>query len=144
MSHPHTPAATSANELDPPEGIALLSGPDVVEDDTEAETYPADVVRKLRDENAKVRLRAKDSETRVDELSRELFALRVTALDKLEDVSDLAYDPELLSPDKLAAAVEELVTARPHYAKRARPSGSAGQGNRGGSASAPTFADLFS
>ena len=77
-------------------------------------------------------------------MSRELFALKVTALDKLEDVSDLEYNPDLLTdPDALAAAVDELIAKRPHYAKRTRPSGSVGQGNRGESAAAPTFASLL-
>jgi polysaccharide pyruvyl transferase WcaK-like protein len=145
MSNPNTgPDATLANEQDPSDVVTPDSDSNAADDDTEPETYPAETVRKLRDENAKFRTRAREAETRVDELSRELFALKVASLDKLEDASDLEYNPELLAdPDALAAKVDELITARPHYAKRPRPSGSVGQGNRGDSAAAPTFASLL-
>lgn len=145
MTHPNNgPDATAANERDTFEVVVPDGVVDGAEEDTESDSYPAEVVRKLRDENAKVRTRAKDAEQRTDELSRELFALKVAALDKLADVTDLEYNPDLLAdPDALAAAVDELLAKRPHYAKRTRPSGSVGQGDRGGSAAAPTFASLL-
>lgn len=145
MSNPQTgPGATPANEMDPSDAVSAGSVTDAAERDSEAENYPAEVVRKLRDENAKFRTRAKESAQQVDALSREVFALKVAAFDKLADVTDLEYDPELLAdPDALAAAVDELLAKRPHYAKRNRPSGAVGQGNRGGNAAAPSFADLL-
>jgi hypothetical protein len=66
-------------------------------------------------------------------LSRELFALKVTALDKLEDVSDLEYNPDLLTdPDALAAAVDELIAKAPslrqaHAPERQCRSGESGR-----------------
>jgi multidrug efflux pump subunit AcrA (membrane-fusion protein) len=145
MSDTHTgPAVTLANGSDPSNVVTPEADLRAAEDDTEPETYPADVVRKLRDENAKFRTRSKDAEQRVDALSRELFELKVSALDKLADVTDLPYNADLLDdPDALASAVEDLIAKRPHYAQRPRPTGSVGQGTRRGTAPTPTFGSLL-
>jgi hypothetical protein len=137
MTQPNTLDATLANDQDPPEVVAPDSDIDAAESDTEP------IVRKLRDESAKHRTRAKDAESRVDELSREVFRLKVAALDKLADVTDLPYSPDLLDDDALAAAVDELIATRPHYAKRIRPNGPVGQGNQGSHQSGPSFANLL-
>jgi hypothetical protein len=128
----------SANE----KTLSDVDTPEVDPEAAEGDTDP--IVRKLRDESAKYRTRAKDAEARVDTLSRELFNLKVAALDKLADVTDLEYNADLLDdPDALALAVDDLLARRPHYAKRNRPSGPVGQGDRGDSAAAPTFAALL-
>src|SRR4051812_4629809 len=66
------------------------------EPDENAETFPRSYVEKLRKESQGYRERAKDAETRADDLARQLFRLRVDATGKLADPDDLPYDPELL------------------------------------------------
>lgn len=109
----------------------------------ESQTYPADVVRKLREENAKHRNRAKDAEARVEELSRALFAARVAATGKLADPTDLPFDADLLDDDTaLNAAVDDLIAKRPHYAKR-KITGDVGQGKQDERKAPSSFAGLF-
>ena len=93
---------------------------------TEPETFPREYVEKLRAEAAANRVKAK----RADDLTRELFHHRVTALGKLADPSDLEYDEALLEDGAaLEAAVDELVARKPHLADR-RPRGDVDQGAR--------------
>lgn len=111
------------------ESITPDADPDAAQDD--AETYPAEVVRKLRDESAGYRTRARDAEARADELARALFTARVAATGKLTDATDLEFDAEILGdPDKIAAAVDSLLGSKPHLRAR-KVSGDAGVGRRG-------------
>lgn len=106
------------------------SGPDTEVDSTpEAEeTFPRSVVEQLRRENAKYRTRAQSA----DDLAHRLHTELVRATGRLADPTDLEFHEDHLGdPDALAAAVDELLTAKPHLASR-RPVGDAGQGNRGG------------
>lgn len=91
------------------------------------ETFPRAYVENLRAENAEQRVKAR----RVDDLARELFTLRVAALGRLADPTDLPYSEELLDTDQpgLEAAVDELLARKPHLADR-RPSGDIDQGAR--------------
>lgn len=143
MTTPNTdPEASQADDLTPPEGITPDGDPEGTERDTDV--FPRKVVEDLRREAQGLRERAKSAEARSDELARELFAHKVAALGKLADPADLEYSEELLSdPEALNAAVDDLLTKRPHYAAR-RVTGTVGQGHRGDSvAAAPTFADLL-
>lgn len=100
-------------------------------------TYPAKVVKDLRKENASYRERARTAEARADDLARQLFRLRVEATGKLASADDLPFDADLLADDeKLNAAVDELLSKRPHYAKRT-PAGNVGQGERGHTPAVP-------
>lgn len=88
------------------------------------ETFPRDYVEKLRQENGKYRQRAQHADTLAHRLHIEL----VRATGKLADPSDLPFDDaHLEDPVALAAAVEELLTAKPHLASR-KPTGEIGQG----------------
>ena len=99
----------------------------------DAETFPRDYVLKLRDENAKYRQRAADR----DEIATKLHTALVAATGRLADPSDLPFaDEHLTDPDALTAAVEALLTAKPHLASR-KPTGNIGQG-------ASTASDSFS
>ena len=90
----------------------------------EPETFPREYVEKLRKEAADNRAKAKAAES----LQHEVFGLRVAALGKLHDSSDMPFDPALLEdPDKLAQAVDELVTRKPYLARQV-VAGSIGQG----------------
>ena len=101
-------------------------------EDAEPDVFPREVVEKLRQENGKYRQRAQHADTLAERLHTEL----VRATGKLADPTDLPFDPgHLDDPDALAAAVDQLLTRRPHLAAR-RPAGDIGQGNRG-SAPAP-------
>lgn len=101
-------------------------------DETEPDQFPREVVEKLRHENGKYRQRAQQS----DALAHRLHSELVRATGRLADPSDLEYDEAHLDDaEALAAAVDELLEAKPHLASR-RPSGDIGQGQRG-SASEP-------
>lgn len=90
----------------------------------DAETFPRDYVVKLRDENAKYRQRAADR----DDLAAKLHTVLVAATGRLADPSDLPFDDGHLSdPEALTAALDALLTAKPHLASR-KPSGNIGQG----------------
>lgn len=101
---------------------------DVTAEDVERgadETFPREVVEKLRRENAEQRVKAK----RADDLAAALWQARVAATGRLADPSDLAM-PEGADPldaEAVAAAVDELLGRKPHLATR-RPMGSVGQG----------------
>ncbi len=87
-------------------------------DDT-ADTFPRDYVEKLRGEAKDNRKRAETAEQNLDAALRELFTFKVTATGKLADSDDLAFDPELLTDnDKLNAAIDDLVSRKPHLKSR--------------------------
>ncbi|MCH8562030.1 hypothetical protein LTI14_02165 [Nesterenkonia sp. YGD6] len=81
-------------------------------------------MEKLRDENAKYRQRAQGA----DELAHELHTCRVEATGRLADPTDLEFSEEHLDdPQKLTAAIEELLNRKSHLAMR-KPLGNIGQG----------------
>lgn len=95
----------------------------------DAETFPRDYVLKLRDENAKYRQRAADR----DEIAERLHTALVAATGRLADPTDLTFDDAHLSdPEAITAAVDALLTAKPHLASRI-PAGDIGQGVSGAS-----------
>ena len=88
------------------------------------ETFPRSYVEELRAENQRYRERGK----RADELARRLHTALVAATGRLADPSDLPFDEaHLADPDALAAAIDELLTRKPHMAAR-KPVGDIGQG----------------
>lgn len=98
----------------------------------EPETFPRSYVERLRDESAKYRQRAQ----RADDLAAALWAARVAATGRLADPTDLAMpeDADPLDADAVDAAVDDLLTRKPHLASR-RPRGDVGQGQGGASTS---------
>jgi len=93
------------------------------------DSFPREYVEKLRDENAKYRQRAQQS----DQLAQRLHTALVEATGALQDPSDLAFDESHLEdPEALQKAVDELLAAKPHLAAR-RPRGDVGQGQTGSS-----------
>lgn len=113
---PGTPASTAREDAE-----------DHATEDTaeaEADTFSRDYVEKLRQENGKYRQRAQ----RADELAHRLHTALVTATGRLADPTDLEFSEEHLEdPEALEAAVEALLTLKPHLAAR-RPRGDVGQG----------------
>lgn len=129
MTDEHT---TEDVDLEQPEAgetsVSAVSS-DTPEPVDDAETFPRDYVQKLRDENAKYRQRAAAR----DEIAAKLHTALVQATGRLQDASDLPFDQTHLDdPDALTAALDALLTAKPHLATR-KPMGSIGQGVSGAS-----------
>lgn len=103
--------------------------PEAVEEATEpttedAETFPREYVQKLRDESAKYRTRAQQT----DALAHRLHEALTAATGRLADPTDLPFDEAHLDdPDALNAAVDALLVSKPHLASRT-PRGDVGQG----------------
>ena len=90
----------------------------------EPDTFDRAYVEKLRQENGKYRQRAQ----RADELAHRLHRALVEQTGRLQDPSDLPFDEDHLGgADKMVAAIDELLTAKPHLAAR-RVTGDVGQG----------------
>lgn len=105
---------------------------DAQESPEDADSFPRDYVERLRDENARYRQRA----GRADEFAAALWTANVAATGRLADPTDLAMpdDADPLDADVLTAAVDDLLTRKPHLASR-RPRGQIGQGETGSTAS---------
>ncbi|MGY1680719.1 hypothetical protein [Geodermatophilus sp. SYSU D01176] len=100
----------------------------------EPETFPAAYVRELRQENARYRTRAQEA----DALAQRLHGALVASTGRLADPTDLPFDAAHLDDEAaLTAAIDELLTRKPHLAAR-RPVGDIGQGATSG----PTTVDL--
>lgn len=136
--------ATEAVDTEAPEGLISTATPNDGSDseaDPEAEpdTFPRQVVEDLRKENGKYRQRAQQA----DALAQRLHTELVRATGRLADPTDLPFDAEHLEDsDKLTAAVDELLDAKPHLATR-RPSGDIGQGNRGAASGPFSLLDVL-
>ena len=90
----------------------------------EPDTFDRAYVEKLRQENGKYRQRAQ----RADDLAHRLHRALVEQTGRLQDPSDLPFDEDHLGGvDKMVAAIDELLTAKPHLAAR-RVTGDVGQG----------------
>ncbi|QKT08042.1 hypothetical protein HUN08_13250 [Gordonia sp. X0973] len=97
---------------------------EVDEPTEEVREFSEDYVRSLRKENARYRQRAKEADTLAERLHVEL----VRATGRLADPGDLAFAPEHLDdPEKLTAALDALLEAKPHFAAR-KVAGDIGQG----------------
>lgn len=107
---------------------------DVPDDDAAADedmTVKRSYISTLRTEAKDHRKRAETAEQNLDATLRQLFTTRVQSTGKLADPEDLDYDADLLADDDaLTAAIDELVTRKPHLAAR-RVGGSVGQGVTG-------------
>lgn len=111
---------------------------DPIDLDTDLEpgdTFPREYVEKLRSEAAGHRTKAKEAEGKVETavaeavkpLQERIFALQVAATGRLADPTDLPFNPELLDEAALAGAIDALLAAKPHLAKR-KVQGDVGQG----------------
>lgn len=96
--------------------------------ETEPKVFDEAYVQRLRDEAAGYRVKAKAA----DALAARLHTALVAATGKLADPTDLAFDPAHLDDETaLTAAVDDLLTKKPHLAAR-KVAGDVGQGARGG------------
>lgn len=111
------------------------SGNDLVEDSNnapetenagEADQFDRSYVEELRAENKRYRLKAKTA----DELAARLHEQLVKADGRLQDHTDLPFDPEHLDGEKLTEAIDELLERKPHLRSR-KAGGDIGAGTRG-------------
>lgn len=120
---PETPMESKENDDHTEQGQEELLNQSV-ENNEEPDTFPRDYVEKLRDENAKYRQRAQQS----DDLAHRLHTALVAADGRLADPTDLDYEEaHLQDADSLSEAIGELLHVKPHLAAR-KPLGSIGQG----------------
>jgi hypothetical protein len=92
--------------------------------DDEPDTFPRLYVEELRQESGRYRQRAQ----RADQLAQRLHTELVRATGKLADPTDMPFDESHIDdPEALSAAIDELLTKKPHLASR-RPAGDIGQG----------------
>lgn len=116
-------AETSATE-EPPETSDDENVADETTEDDEPETFTREYVKKLREEAATARVKAKDR----DDLAQRLHTVLVAATGRLADPTDLPYSEEHLADEQaLTTAIDELIARKPHLADR-RPVGDIGQG----------------
>lgn len=118
--------AVESSPEEPATDTEVHDEPDLSGDDTEKEpdTFDRAYVEKLRQENGKYRQRAQ----RADDLAHRLHRALVEATGRLADPTDLPFDEDHLGgADNMTAAIDELLTAKPHLAKR-MISGEIGQG----------------
>lgn len=114
-----------------------VPGAPETQSDGNTDVFPRQYVEELRKESAGYRDRA-------NALAKRLHRQLVAATERLENPDDLPFDAEHIDDaDKLSTAIDSLLAERPYFAKR-KVSGDAGQGPRGGNASAPSnFSDLL-
>ena len=99
------------------------------------DTFPREYVEKLRTEAAGHRTKAKEAEGKVETavaeavkpLQERIFGLLVAGTGRLADPTDLPFNPELLDEAALNSAIDALLAAKPHLAKR-KVQGDVGQG----------------
>ncbi|GAA4756044.1 hypothetical protein [Gordonia alkaliphila] len=119
------PVVDEVRQKDP--GPSAPTGEEVTDDlekpDDEPETFPREYVEKLRQENGKYRQRAQQA----DDLAQRLHTALVAADGRLQDPTDLAFDPSHLDDGNLTAAIDGLIERKPHLAAR-RIVGDVGQG----------------
>lgn len=124
-------SADTSDDAEIPEGVipdATPEGADLESDqDDDPDVFPREYVENLRQENGRYRQRAGQADTYAERLHTALVA----ATGKLADPTDLPFDENLLAdPDKMVAAIDDLLARKPHLASR-KPSGDIGQGGRG-------------
>lgn len=101
--------------------------PDEPEEPAESKPFDEQYIKELRAENKRYRQRAKEA----DELAARVHTLLVEKDGRLQDATDLPFNPEHLdNPDALDEAITDLLARKPHLKAR-RATGDIGAGNRG-------------
>jgi hypothetical protein len=123
MTEPDEATTVDNAEVDTdPTDVVDTPTPDSAQE--EPETFPRSYVEELRQENGRYRQRAQQA----DQLAQRLHTELVRATGRLADPTDLPFHEDHLAyPDKLIAAVHDLLARKPHLATR-RPIGDIGQG----------------
>lgn len=91
-----------------------------LEPDTDARTFDATYVERLRTEAADYRVKAK----RADALARQVVEAYVEGAGRLHDPADLPWSDDyldgdgLVDTDKVRAAIDDLITRKPYLAAR--------------------------
>lgn len=142
----NTPESVSkpVSSSDPSTGTQTATEAVTEPSGADPEVFPAEYVRELREENAKSRTKAK----RADDLAARLVVSLAAGTGRLADPSDLPYADDLLDDDgmpdeaKVLAAVDELLTRKPHLAST-RVAGDVGQGARGDAVEMVSLAEML-
>lgn len=135
---------TTTDPTEPAEDLtADVTGQEVVNADPDIEeegkTFDLAYVKKLRKEAATYRERA----GKVDELGARLHAALVKETGRLQDPTDIPFDPaHLEDPAALTAAIDGLLASKPHLASR-RPQGFIPQGATAEAKTGPTLGGLL-
>lgn len=114
---PPEPVEPPASADSPPQDAPVVPA-DGPQDD--ADTFSRDYVAKLREEAAAARVKAK----RTDDANARLVAAYAAKAGRLVDVDALTLtdallgDDGLVDPDKVEAAVDALLAAKPYLARR--------------------------
>lgn len=120
----------TTTELDAENATDVADAAEDQSGDDDNDTFPREVVEKLRQENGRYRQRAQQADLLAQRLHTEL----VRATGRLADPTDLPFDAAHLDDaDSMAGALDALLEAKPHLAAR-RVGGDVGQGNRGAAA----------
>ncbi|ODQ96602.1 hypothetical protein [Mycolicibacterium holsaticum] len=139
MTRENSPESTQGDET----ASGDITGPETEESPAEGNAggnndesrdgavFDREYVEKLRKESAGYRDRAKTAESRLDELSKLLWAERVKATGKVENPAEIPYNPDIIDNiDAINEAIDGAINERPYIRSR-RPSGDIGQGNKG-------------
>lgn len=114
---------TDDQDVQEPDSLDAATDSDS-ESESEPDTFDRAYVEKLRQENGRYRQRAQ----RADNLAHRLHTALVEQTGKLADPTDLPFDEAHLDDaDSLTAAIDALISAKPHLAAR-RVAGDVGQG----------------
>ncbi|WP_245905964.1 hypothetical protein [Mycolicibacterium palauense] len=133
------PPADTATATEHDQDADTETGGDGDGEDDDPEQFPREYVQQLRKESAGYRERAQ----RADQLAQRLHSALVAATGRLQDPTDLTFDESHLDdPDKLKAAIDDLVTRKPHLKSR-RVIGDVGQGAGGVKAADVNLADML-
>lgn len=113
------------SESPDPDDSSSDDGDDGSRDD--GDTFSREYVSKLRGQAQRYRGELRTVQEQLQSLQHELHTERVRGLGLLADPADLPFDADHLDdPDALQAAVEQLLTERPHLRAR-RTRGDIGQ-----------------
>lgn len=128
------PVITDAEHQDDEKGMDTIHTPG---------GEPSEAEQKLADAEKRIAELA-DAADRADKYARALFEARIAATGRLADPSDVPFAAELVDDtEKLTAAIDALLAAKPHLASRKPVWGDVGAGQTKSSDSGPSFADLF-
>lgn len=102
--------------------------PDPAAPDETGKTFDYDYVKSLRDESQNYRTQLREQQGTEKELRASLWATKLAAMGKLADPTDLPMpdDADPTDDDAMSAAVEDLLSRKPHLAAR-RARGDIGQ-----------------
>jgi hypothetical protein len=109
----------------------------------DGDTFPRAYVERLRTESAAHRTSAREAREEAQQLRGELWQARVAAAGRLADPADLPVPEGAdVEPDTVSAAIDDLLSRKPHLAAR-RAGGDIGQHQQRGSTDTVSLAGML-